>query len=50
LGIKDSKLLTREKRQSLYQKIIDIVDDYRISPISPEELNNALITQLEMKK
>ena len=39
LGIKDSKLLTKEKREELYDQIIDIVDDYDIIAVSAQEID-----------
>ena len=35
LGVKDSKKLSAKSRESLYKKIIEIVDDYYIAKISP---------------
>ena len=35
LGVKDSKKLTSKLRESLYKKIIEIVDDYYVAKISP---------------
>ena len=39
LGIKDSKLLTKEKREELYDQIIDIVDAYEIISVSAQEID-----------
>ena len=39
LGIKDSKLLTKKKREELYDQIIDIVDDYDIIAVSAQEID-----------
>jgi ribonuclease HII len=36
LGVKDSKTLSPKLRESLYKKIIKIVDDYYITKISPK--------------
>jgi ribonuclease HII len=42
LGVKDSKLLTAEKRQELYKKIRALAKDYKTIVIDPEEIDNAL--------
>ena len=35
LGVKDSKKLSPKLRESLYKKILEIVDDYHVAKISP---------------
>ncbi len=42
LGVKDSKLLTKKKRNSLFNKIIKTVKQYKIIIIPPKEIDNAL--------
>src|SRR3989344_9552807 len=42
LGVKDSKLLTPEKREELYQKIISISKKYKIIVLEPETIDAAL--------
>ena len=42
LGVKDSKLLTREKREFLFNKIKAISQDYEIVIINPEEIDKAV--------
>ena len=42
LGVKDSKLLTKEKREELFKKIIKTVKKYKIIIIPPKEIDNAL--------
>lgn len=42
LGVKDSKLLTREKREELFEKIKEIAVDHKISIVSASEVDNAL--------
>ncbi len=44
LGVKDSKKLSPKKRQDLFQKIIDIADNYKIVTISPSEIDSALLS------
>ena len=42
LGVKDSKLLTRQKRDALFEKIKKIVKKYEILIIPPKEIDQAL--------
>ena len=42
LGVKDSKLLTREKREFLFNKIKAVSQDYEIVIINPEEVDKAV--------
>jgi len=39
LGVKDSKKLSPKLRENLYKKIIEIVDDYYITKISPRSID-----------
>ena len=39
IGVKDSKKLSPELREHLYKKIIEIVDDYYITKISPRSID-----------
>jgi len=39
LGVKDSKKLSPKLRESLYKKIIEIVDDYYVTKISPRSID-----------
>ena len=39
LGVKDSKKLTPKLRETLYKKIIEIVDDYYIAKIPPRSID-----------
>ena len=38
LGVKDSKKLSPKLRKHLYKKIIEIVDDYYVTKISPRSI------------
>lgn len=42
LGVKDSKLLAKEKREELFEQIKEIVADFRIMIVLPEEIDAAL--------
>jgi ribonuclease HII len=39
LGVKDSKLIAPKKREELYKKIIDLVDNYTIIEVSPNQID-----------
>ncbi|PLW80165.1 ribonuclease HII [Candidatus Woesearchaeota archaeon] len=41
-GVTDSKLLTPIKREQLFEKIKELVDDYKIIIVSPTEIDEAL--------
>ena len=45
IGVKDSKLLTPEQRENLFEKIKKIVDNYEIIIISPKEVDDVLESQ-----
>ena len=54
LGIKDSKQISKKKRESLYHEIIKIAQDYKIIQISPAEIdankqNNSNLNNLELE-
>ena len=42
LGVKDSKLLTPQKREELYKAILKTVTDYSIKVVTPLQIDNAL--------
>lgn len=42
LGVRDSKLLTKEKREELYEKILKIVKSYKIISIKPNIIDKHL--------
>lgn len=42
IGVRDSKKLSPKKRESLYKKIIDIVDDYYFVKISPKLIDRSV--------
>ncbi len=42
LGVKDSKLIEPKKRESMFNSILKIVDDYRIIIKTPGDIDNAL--------
>jgi len=43
MGVKDSKLLTKEKREDLFDKIKEIADSFEIKIVSPIEIDEALV-------
>ena len=42
IGVKDSKMLSRAKRNELFIKIKEIANKYEIVVVSPEEIDNAV--------
>ena len=42
IGVKDSKLLSPHSRETLYKKIISIVDDYYVARISPTIIDRSV--------
>lgn len=42
IKVKDSKLLTREQREELYDKIIKIIQKYKLAVIQPDEIDKAV--------
>ncbi len=50
LGIKDSKLLTKETREELYDKIINIVDYYEIISVSAQEIDDYNFSGINLNK
>lgn len=46
LGVNDSKVLTAKKREELFDRIIETVDDYVIIELSPAKIDEALRSQV----
>lgn len=42
LGVKDSKLLTKERREFLFDKIKNVADGFEIAILNPEEIDKAV--------
>lgn len=42
LGVKDSKLLPKEKREPLFKKILEIAEDYKIISLTPDVIDKIL--------
>lgn len=42
IGVKDSKLLSRERREELFERIREIVHDFRIEVIEPDAIDLSL--------
>ena len=53
LGVKDSKKLTREEREILFEQILKIIDDYRVRVIPPQKIDyyveHKSLNQLEIE-
>lgn len=45
IGVKDSKLLSPEQRESKYKKILEIVKDYKIIKVNPKEIDEAVFSK-----
>jgi len=50
IGVRDSKLLSRKKRQFLFDDIYSIADDIRVYAIQPEEINNAMKSNISLNE
>lgn len=50
LGIKDSKLLSKERREELYDSIIEIVDGYEIITVSAQEIDDYNFSGINLNK
>jgi ribonuclease HII len=42
IGVKDSKLLSEKQRNSLYNQVLQIIEDYRVIMAHPQEIDDAL--------
>ncbi len=42
MGVRDSKLLPKKRREQLYGSIMDVAEDVRVSAISASEINEAM--------
>ena len=42
IGVKDSKLLSLQQRERMFEQIKEIVKDYKIKIVSPEQIDSAL--------
>lgn len=49
-GVRDSKLLSRKKRELIYNKIIDIAEDVQINKITPTEINDAMKNNISLNE
>ncbi|MGQ4832922.1 MAG: ribonuclease HII [Candidatus Asgardarchaeia archaeon] len=55
LGVRDSKMLSSKKRESLYPELLKILDDYKIVVVQPSEIDarfskNLTMNSLELEK
>src|SRR3989338_1520866 len=44
MGVKDSKLLTAEKREELYPEILKIIDSHKLVILEPAQIDKAMST------
>ncbi|MBN2422734.1 ribonuclease HII [Candidatus Woesearchaeota archaeon] len=42
IGVKDSKLLTKQKREELFKKILGLAENYRIISLTPDVIDSVL--------
>ncbi|MCY4491430.1 MAG: ribonuclease HII [Thaumarchaeota archaeon] len=42
MGVKDSKQLSPKNREELYEKIIEVVDDYHVAKIQPRSIDSSV--------
>ncbi len=50
IGVRDSKLLSRKKRKSLYSKIGKIALDIKVDKIMPAEINDAMRNHISLNE
>lgn len=50
MGVRDSKLLTRRKREFLYDEIYGIAEDVKVYPISNNEINEAMNGKISLNE
>ncbi len=50
IGVRDSKMLSRKKRDLLYDQIKDIALDIKVDSIEAEEINNAMKSNISLNE
>jgi ribonuclease HII len=50
IGVRDSKLLTRERREDLFKKIQGAAVEVLVDRITPEEINNAMLNKISLNE
>lgn len=50
IGVRDSKLLSKERRERLYKDILKIATEIRIDKISPSEIDEALTNKISLNE
>ena len=50
IGVRDSKLLTRRKREYLYDEIFSLSEDVKVYKISEEEINRAMAAGMSLNE
>lgn len=48
IGVRDSKLLSKNKRKTLYEDIMEIADEVKVDKISSEEINEAMRNEVSL--
>ena len=50
IGVRDSKLLSRRRRENLYDMIKEIAVDVKVSKIAPAEINEAMRSKISLNE
>jgi ribonuclease HII len=50
IGVRDSKLLSRRRREMLYEAIRDIASEVKVDVISPQEINDAMKNSISLNE
>jgi len=50
IGVRDSKMLSRKKREFLFDDIYSLAEDVRTYAITPEEINNAMRSNISINE
>jgi len=50
IGVRDSKMLSRKKREFLFDDIYSLAEDVRTYAITPEEINNAMRSNISLNE
>jgi len=50
IGVRDSKMLSRKRREFLFDDIYSLAEDVRTYAITPEEINNAMRSNISINE